>query len=285
MIVLVTGATGFIGNYVVEELLKQGIKVIATSTNIENAKSFSWYKKVTYLPYEIKGKDQLNLFEYFNKPDGVIHLAWKGLPNYTEHFHIEENLFNDYFFLKNLIENGLQNLTVTGTCFEYGMVEGCLSEDLITNPNNSYALAKDSLRKFLFELQKKYSFNLKWTRLFYMYGEGQAKNSIISQLNKAIEDKEKVFNMSGGDQERDYSKVEDVAKNIVAICLQNNIQGIINCCNGTPIKVKEFIKKYLENKNQKISLNLGFYPYSKLEPMNFWGDNSKLKKITNETKP
>jgi hypothetical protein len=32
-------------------------------------------------------------------------------------------------------------------------------------------------------------------------------------------------------------------------------------------------------KKSKIKLNLGFYPYSPIEPMEFWGDNRKLKQI------
>lgn len=279
MKVLVTGATGFIGNYVIEELLNNNIEVVATSTNIEKAKTCSWFANTKYISYQIKGKDERNLFEYFDKPDAIIHLAWEGLPNYAEAFHFEKNLFNDYFFIKNLIENGLQNLTISGTCFEYGMVEGCLKEDLLTTPDNAYALAKDTLRKFLFELQKKQKFALKWVRLFYMYGKGQAKNSLIAQLDSAIGNNETTFNMSGGEQERDYLKIEEVAKNLVAIALQNNIQGIINCSSGKPIKVKDFVQQYLEKNQKKIDLNLGFYPYSKIEPMSFWGDNSKLNTI------
>ena len=48
--VLVTGATGFIGNYVIAELLKQDIAVIATSSNKEKAKQYDWFNKVNYKP-------------------------------------------------------------------------------------------------------------------------------------------------------------------------------------------------------------------------------------------
>jgi dTDP-6-deoxy-L-talose 4-dehydrogenase (NAD+) len=57
------------------------------------------------------------------------------------------------------------------------------------------------------------------------------------------------------------------------------IQGIINCCSGEPISVKDFVVNYLLLKNKHIDLNLGFYPYADYEPMEFWGDNTKLKKI------
>ena len=180
-----------------------------------------------------------------------------------------------------MVTNGLKDLAVTGTCFEYGMQEGGLSEEMITDPANPYGLAKDSLRKFLFELKKQFPFDLKWIRLFYMYGEGQNSNSLLSQLQTALDRGDKEFNMSGGEQERDYSPVEKIARYIVAIALQKDICGIINCCSGQPVKVKHLVQSYLEEHNADIKLNLGYYPYPDYEAMRFWGDNNKLKKILN----
>jgi dTDP-6-deoxy-L-talose 4-dehydrogenase (NAD+) len=159
------------------------------------------------------------------------------------------------------------------------MQSGELQEDLETKPNNPYGLAKDTLRKFLDQLGKKNDFHLKWVRLFYMYGAGQNPNSIFPQLDRALQNNEAVFNMSGGEQLRDYLPVEKVAEYIVKIALQNQITGIINCCRGKPISVRRLIEDYLEEKKKSIRLNLGYYPYPDYEPMAFWGDSGKLKAI------
>ena len=45
--ILVTGATGFIGGYVIKELLQQGLNVIATSSNQKKAEQENWINKVT----------------------------------------------------------------------------------------------------------------------------------------------------------------------------------------------------------------------------------------------
>jgi dTDP-6-deoxy-L-talose 4-dehydrogenase (NAD+) len=278
--VLVTGATGFIGNYVIEELLKQGCAVVASSANPIKAKDKNWFKKVQYIPFDLKQFDlATNYQNYFDQPDLVIHLAWEGLPNYKASFHIEENLPRHFAFIKNLVANGQKDITVTGTCFEYGMQEGCLSEEMETRPANPYAIAKDGLRKQIQGLQQEYVFYFKWVRLLYMYGAGQNPNSLLSQLDRALENGEAVFNMSGGEQIRDYLPVEKVAANITAIALQQNITGMINCSSGKGISVKEFVQNYLKEKNKNIVLNFGYYPYPDYEPMNFWGDNEKLKKI------
>lgn len=258
-------------------------QIVATSSNIEKAQTKNWYSKVSCVEFDLHSNfDHLNLFEYFGKPDLLIHLAWEGLPNYLDQFHVENNLPRHQRFLYNLISNGLNDLTVSGTCLEYGMMNGCLNESLVVDPSNPYAIAKNSLRLYLESLFLDFDFCMKWVRLFYMYGEGQSPKSLISLLDKAIQDKQESFNMSGGLQIRDFLPVNKVSAYFVAIALQNKITGIINCCSGVPVTVKDFVENYLSVRNQTIHLNLGFYEYATYEPMEFWGDNTKLKSIIKE---
>ncbi|MBN2515982.1 MAG: NAD(P)-dependent oxidoreductase [Deltaproteobacteria bacterium] len=282
MKVLVTGATGFIGNYVVQEIINKGFHVIATSINREKAKRYEWFSKVQYIDHDLNEHHD-NYFKFFHEPNILIHLSWEGLPNYKDFFHFERNLFSNYFFLKSMIEHGLENCVVAGTCLEYGMRSGFLHEDMDTKPVTSYGLAKDTLRRFLEQLQYKYKFDLKWLRLFYIYGPGQGSSSILSQLERSLENQKKVFNMSGGEQLRDYLPVRKVAEYIVEVAIQDRITGVINCCSGSPVSIRRLVEDYLKHRKQTIELNVGYYPYSDYEPMAFWGNAVKLKKAVGET--
>ncbi|MBS1497341.1 MAG: NAD-dependent epimerase/dehydratase family protein [Bacteroidetes bacterium] len=271
MKVTVTGGTGFIGNHVVEALLSQSVEVTVTGTNPSKAKEFSWYHQVHFIPLNLENPISESVLKEIASTNKLIHLAWAGLPNYKSLFHFEKNLLPQYFFLKELVRLGMKDITVTGTCFEYGMKEGALSANMPTDPQNPYALAKDSLRKFLQQLQQHESFRLKWLRLFYMFGKGQSEKSILSQLEKALKNKDEVFNMSGGEQQRDYLPVEEVAAQIVQYCLDDDKNGIFNVCSGKPVSISKLVDDYLAAHNGNIRLNKGYYLYPDYEPMNFWG--------------
>jgi dTDP-6-deoxy-L-talose 4-dehydrogenase (NAD+) len=215
-------------------------------------------------------------FEALGRPDVLIHLAWGGLPHYASLHHFEDEMPAQYRFLKGLLEAGLHNLVVTGTCFEYGLQSGALSEDMPTRPNTPYGYAKDGLRRQLQYLQQVRPFNLTWARLFYLFGDHQSQTSLFSQLKSAVTRGDPVFNMSGGEQLRDYLPVTEVAKILVSLATSPRDNGVVNVCSGVPISVRKLVENWLEQNHWSIRLNPGHYPYAQYEPFAFWGDRVKL---------
>jgi len=281
MRILITGATGFIGCYVVEYFASHGKhELIATATRSKEEAELLCpaLKNATYIQKNLNERED-NYYAFFEKPDCVIHLSWEGLPNYNELFHVERNLPANFYFIKNMIQNGLSDITIAGTCFEYGLQNGCLSEDMATVPATAYGLAKDTLRKFVELLQNTYKFNMKWVRFFYLYGHGQGKKTLWGQLEDAAKNNQKEFNMSLGEQLRDYVSVGQAAEYVSKIALQNDVVGIINCCSGKPVSVRRFVEKFFEERSVNVKLNCGYYPYSEFEPLAFWGDAGKLDGI------
>jgi len=282
MKVLVTGATGFVGRHVVARLLARGHAVTAVGRDEAKARSLAWFERVRFIACDIHDP-QLDPAERFGQFDAAMHLAWPGLPNYGALFHYENTLPADYRFLKALVQGSVGQLLVTGTCFEYGMQSGALAEHLPTAPANPYALAKDTLRKQLQSLQQQRAFTLQWARLFYMHGEGQSPNSLLAQLDRAIDTGDASFNMSGGEQLRDYLPVEEVAARSVSLLEHPDCKGVVNICSGTPTSVRRLAERHLAGRGATIRLNLGHYPYSSDEPMAFWGDAGRLAEVLRQS--
>jgi len=276
MNILVTGASGFVGRHVVGELLNRGHTVTAVARDRNKARSMPWFERVKFISCDIHDPT-LDPPKTFSIPDILVHLAWPDLPNYKDPVHLERNMPEDSLFLKKMVKAGTQHILVTGTCLEYGLQNGALPEDMTPQPTTPYGSAKNKLREFLQESQKNQPFVLQWARLFYMYGPGQNPKSLLAQLDRAIENKEAVFNMSGGEQVRDYLPVETVARYLAVLAEHPQCSGIINCCSGQPVKVRDLVEKRIAQRGAKISLNLGYYPYPDYEPMSFWGDTRKLQ--------
>jgi len=277
MKILFTGATGFLGRYIVPELLKKGHDIIIVSSKTKNDAQLNGVK---FLNYEIKPiKDNTNLFEYFDYPDIVLHFAWWGLPNYNSIHHLTECLPASLYFLNNLIENGLSKVVIAGTCFEYGLKEGELLESDDTNPVTLYGMSKDVLSKSIEKITEKNNCEFAWLRFFYVYGEGQLSSSLYTQLKTAVVEGEKTFKMSKGSQLRDYLSVETLAQYVAKIVGKQNCRGIINVCSGKPISVESKVQSLLQEWEGDIKLEKGYYQIPDYEPINFWGNNQKLKNL------
>lgn len=278
MKVLVTGACGFIGRHVVNELVRWGVDVVATDIkNIEES-GLMCYNNIRYIQHDFSTASS-ECFDTFGRPDKVIHLAWRDLPNYDKEFHITYNAMKSYDFLKAMIASGLKDVTCIGTCAEYGMVCGEVHESIPSDPPNNYAIGKDLLRKML----EKLPINFKWPRLFYLFGPGQRPTTLFALLEKARINGDRSFKIGKGEQLRDFLPVGKVAEYIVKVALQESVTGIINICSGRPISVRRFIEDYLKSTGSSMVLELGDQPYNSYEPMAFWGSRKKLDRILNES--
>ena len=111
--VLVSGATGFIGRHLVPLLLQGGHEVVALGRDAERARRFEWFEHVRFVTHDLDADAPLPAVQ---PGAGLIHLAWQGLPHYPSLHHFERNLPHNYRFIKALVQAGVRQVLVTGTC-------------------------------------------------------------------------------------------------------------------------------------------------------------------------
>ncbi|MBE3143846.1 MAG: NAD-dependent epimerase/dehydratase family protein [Planctomycetes bacterium] len=278
---LVTGADGFVGSSIIAELLSRGHSIIATSSEHTRASTMRWFGDVEYHELD-PSLPNIDLPSSFESVDRIIHLGWSDIPKYLDMVHIEKNLMWSYWFLRRLIHAGVCDVTVLGTCLEYGMKNGEIVEETPPAPHIPYAVAKDALRRFLEQLQGSISFRLKWVRLFYVYGPGQRLNSLVGALDAAIDRGDSSFDMSTGEQIRDYLRIDRAAHAIVRVSEQERVLGAINCGSGNPISVRRFVEEYISNRGGRMVLNVGRRTYPDYEPLAFWASTVKLREAIDE---
>ena len=251
MKIAVTGATGFIGRHVrnaFAETEQDVVLVVRDTQKVGNK-----FAREEIVLADIS-QAQNDWFELLGKPDALLHMAWGGLPHYMDNHHVDVELPMQARFLTAIVNSGLKKLVVTGTCYEYGLSSGALSENQETNPNTPYGVAKDNLRRELFNLQSAKNFDLTWARVFYPYGEGQSENSLYSSISKAIREAETSFVITSGNSLLDFISVVDVSRVLAWFATVGSGIGLVNLGTGNPLAVSEFVRRQARSNSWEFNI-------------------------------
>ena len=272
MKVLVTGANGFIGRYVVKALLDKGVEVLASDFRFDGID-----ERATCVDVPIFD-GQENIFELVGCPDACIHMAWRDGFVHNSDAHIVD-LPKHYTFIENMLKGGLKQIATMGSMHEIGYWEGAIDENTPTNPSSLYGIAKDALRNISKLQADKYGACWQWLRAYYIVSNDVHGSSIFAKIAQAELDGKEKFPFTTGKNKYDFITVEELSEQIAACILQTEVDGIINCCTGQPISLGERIEEYIRENGYKIQLEYGVFPDRPYDSPAEWGDATKIKQI------
>ncbi|MBN2638850.1 MAG: NAD(P)-dependent oxidoreductase [Bacteroidales bacterium] len=277
MRVLITGSNGFIGKYVTAQLLDNN-EVLAMGFREKESdiqkENISW----------VYG-DLANLEAYKNRikifnPDVVVHLAWQGIPDFSEGIS-RLNLDNSLNLFDFIIEEtNCKRIIVSGSCFEYGEKNGEVNEKDNTTINSYFSWAKQSLYRYLEFKSEQKNIDLIWFRYFYVYGLGQRKESLIPMILNSL------ANGVSPDIRNLYNKNDFIFSKDIALATDFIVNykgelesGIYNLGSGYSTSVMEICKKaeFLLTGRTEITEGLLSIPIGDFS--NFWADISKMKNL------
>lgn len=271
MKILVTGANGYLGQGIVKQLLNDGAEVIATDLKIDNVD-----KRATAIEdnlFEIE-----NPYDFFGKPDVVLHMAWRdGFIHYSDN-HIND-LPNHYNFIKKLVDGGLKKIVVMGSMHEVGFWEGAIKENTPCNPLSLYGISKNALREMVEMLARQKKVSYQWLRGYYIVGNSLYGSSIFSKITAAVNEGKKEFPFTLGQNQYDFIDYDDFCNQVTKTVLQEEINGIINICSGKPEKLADRVERFIKENNYKIRLIYGTFPDRPYDSKAVWGDNTKIVSI------
>lgn len=273
MKILVTGANGYLGVGVVEKLLHLNVEVIATDFSTVDVPVGANCVDVNIFELE-------NPYDFFGRPDIVLHLAWRNGFVHNSETHIED-LPRHYNFLKKMAESGIKKIVVLGSMHEIGFYEGRITENTPCNPQSLYGISKNALRNLTELICEKNDVLFQWIRGFYIVGKNEKGASIFSKIAAAEKDGKNEFPFTTGVNQYDFLDYDDFCEQIAAICIQNSVLGIINACSGRPVSLASRVERYIRENNYKIKLQYGVYPDRPYDSLAVWGDDSKILQIMN----
>ena len=273
MKILVTGADGYIGRHIVNNLLDLGHEVIAVDIHTDDINDKAEKKKLNLFT-----ADLTNVYTSLGSPDVCLHMAWRDGFVHNSVNHIGD-LSSHYKFLVALMEQGLKHLAVMGTMHEVGYWEGKIDENTPCNPISMYGIAKDALRRSMIAYCKSNSILLQWLRGFYILGDDKKNHSIFSKLLQADEQGQELFPFTTGKTKYDFITVAELVEQISKAVTQTDVTGIINCCSGNPMTLAERVENFIKDHKLKIRLNYGVFPDRPYDSPIIFGDDKKIKQI------
>lgn len=273
MKILVTGANGYLGKGVVKQLLDDGHIVIAT--DLEYA----------YIDCraDIRCTDLFSIdnpFSYFNKPEVLLHMAWRDGFIHDSINHIRD-IPNHYKFITKMIEAGIKRVAVMGSMHEIGFFEGSINESTACNPQSLYGISKNTFR-MLTELKcKEKNVIFQWLRGFYIVGNTGDGSSIFSKIVQAVNEGKKEFPFTMGTNQFDFLDYDVFCQYVADTVEQTEIDGIINICSGQPEKLSDRVERFISENKFNITLKYGVFPDRPYDSKAIWGNDFKIHMIEN----
>jgi dTDP-6-deoxy-L-talose 4-dehydrogenase (NAD+) len=269
--ILITGANGYLGQGVVKAVLDKGNEVIAVDFKTDHIDDRAEKHSVDLFSLN-------DPFNYFGKPDALLHLAWRdGFIHYSD-AHIED-LPKHYNFISKMATSGISKISVMGSMHEIGFFEGSIREDTPCNPVTPYGISKNALRELTDMICKKNSVVFQWFRGFYIVGNSIYGSSIFSKIVTSVKNNEKEFPFTQGQNQFDFIDYNDFCNQTAFAVSQSSVNGIINICSGKPEKLADCVERFIKDNGYDIKLKYGAFPDRPYDSKAVWGSDEKIRKI------
>ncbi len=271
-LILLTGATGFVGRQVLRALAERGCTVrvvvrqkagdappalaaLAAAGAIESVVTTAdlWSENAAWYADACRGVDT------------VIHAAWYAEPGL--YLHSPKNTDCEQGTVRlaqGAATAGVRRFAGIGTSFEYDTSAGTLRITTPLRPHTPYGAAKVATFRALSELLPREEVEFVWCRLFYLYGEGEDPRRLMPVLRHKLSAGEPV-ELGSGTQVRDYLDVRDAARLIVEAAL-GSVQGPVNICSGRAVTIRQIAEAIADEYGRRDLLRFGARPDNPADP-------------------
>lgn len=250
---VVVGANGFIGNKLVDELLKRGEKVIAVyNNNIDKINELA---------------DLLTIEELFAsnlEPDFIYFLVGNYMDNQSKLLFINDIL---YKLTKKFKDSKFIYASSTNV---YGQHDGIIYEDSYFNKPSIYAISKLAGEFIVSNMSKHAN-----VRLSYLYGPGINNNSFIPYIIKNAKENGKITLFGSGVRQQDYLHVDDAVDLLIKSAISTTNMTFLGASGSSTsnIEVANQIAKYIpckiEFKGEEMSYSVIFNPFKTQKILNW----------------
>lgn len=272
MRVLLTGASGYLGQHVLARLRERGCDVVLLGRSRPLGEG-----DLPWLPVDLLDGHDLASALYESQASHLLHLAWYA--EYGKYWASPLNLRwvdASLRLLQAFTEQGGRHAVMAGTCAEYDWCgEGLLHEDTTPlNPASLYGAAKDATRRMAQAWCREQGVSLAWGHVFFPFGPGEARQRMVPSLIDVFRGDSQPFGVNA-EAWRGMLPVRDAAEALVHL-LSQGCEGRYNICSGQPVQVGEVVRTLARLCGADPSPVLALTTARPGDPAMLVGDNTRL---------
>ena len=295
--VLITGGSGFVGQWLSRAMLERGWTV--------HASTMDWPPKapllsdperdaIKWMMLDIRSDDEVDRAVDQSSPDYVVHLAGIAFApeaNASPIRAFDINALGAMRLLLKLHGAGAKGarILVVGSAEEYGQQESSaypISESATLRPLTPYAVAKASQEMLSLQAFRANAQQVICTRSFNHSGVGHGESYLLPTLVRRVRALPKsggTLTIGNGHVIRDYLHVSDVVAAYLLLLERGAPGEVYNICSGTGITVQDLAARVLKRSRSDASIVSEASLQRPIDVPILVGDNTKLRGATGWT--
>jgi NAD dependent epimerase/dehydratase len=288
--VLVTGADGFIGSHLAEQLVAAGARVRALSL-YNSFNDWGWLEQVDGLKQieVITGdvRDAHFCEELTRDIDVVFHLAALIPIPYSYRApdsFVDTNVKGTLYLCQAARRNGVKRFIQTSTSEVYGTAQYVpIDEKHPLQPQSPYSATKIGSDSIALSFYYSFGFPLVVARPFNTYGPRQSARAVIPSIIIQLADKKPAISLGSLNTTRDFTFVEDTCRGFIAIAEMEGGEGeVFHIGSNQEISVGDLVHLISDvmATSVKVECDEQRLRPEKSEVQRLRCENSKLKKAS-----
>lgn len=277
MRVFVTGASGFLGSYLVADLLARGHEVAV----LLRPDSASWRlaevcDRLHVIPGALEHLGRLRGPLMAFAPQAVVHMAWRGVAGSDRNSPLQAANVTDTVGLAELAaEAGAKAFVGAGSQAEYGPYDRAIREDDVPRPTTLYGMAKLAAGSMAMRLCEERGLRGAWLRIFSTYGPKDADHWLIPSMIRNLRSGQHMA-LTACEQRWGFLHARDAAAAFRLAVTHDAARGIFNVGSPEAPPLRETVSRLRDLVDPGASLGFGELAYRPDQVMILAADVSRM---------
>lgn len=279
MRIFVTGATGFLGSYVAEDLIAQGHDVaVLLRPGTRPWRLAAIFDRLTVMEGTLDDVASFDSRLRSFAPNAVVHMAWRGVGSSERNSKDQVRNIADTMELADLAADvGATIFVGAGSQAEYGPYDRAIVESDVPRPTTLYGIAKLASGLMAERRCAERKLRFVWLRIFSAYGPRDSQAWLIPSLMRTLRINGHMA-LTACEQRWGFLHARDVAAGFRLVLQSPAAFGIYNLGSPEAPQLRETVRRLHELIGAGV-LGLGEVPYRPDQVMVLAADMTRLEAL------